>query len=177
VSNAAPWSWHKLSPPGRAATFRPDRAKLIALARGQKSEGALIWIAISEAGDPIDLVARAPRKKPASLVGRASMLNPTALRSFSISGSVRVDSDPIAWLKAGARGVLGVDLDRAALSLMDVEAIEVATAENARRLRAAFEKLVPSITVAKPEAHLVALATLVEAIERVCRPAIQEAAK
>jgi hypothetical protein len=137
----------------------------------------LIWIAISEAGDPIDLVAWAPRKKPASLVGRASMLNPTALRSFSISGSVRVDSDPIAWLKAGARGVLSVDLDRAALSLMDVEAIEVATAENARRLRAAFEKLVPSITVAKPEAHLVALSTLVEAIDRVCRPAIQEAAK
>jgi hypothetical protein len=90
---------------------------------------------------------------------------------------MRVDSDPIAWLKAGARGVLSVDLDRAALSLMDVEAIEVATAENARRLRAAFEKLVPSITVAKPEAHLVALATLVEAIEGVCRPEIQEAAK
>src|ERR1700746_1161103 len=27
ASNAAPWSWHKPSPPGRASTFRADRAR------------------------------------------------------------------------------------------------------------------------------------------------------
>jgi hypothetical protein len=124
------------------------------------SEGsvrALIFLALDELGDPVDLIAWSrKRKQCAAYLGRAWLLGLENLYAPRIidGGTLEVCADPLAWLRGGRRGVVIVSPQRAAPLLRDAaegEGLIVNSEAERRALMAILHRQSPRVIVRAQE--------------------------
>jgi len=104
--------------------------------------GALIILARSRIGEPMDLVAWTPGdNRLAAWFGYAGLLGEDTV---PLHETVRVHRSPMTWLRASRRGVVLINPARAARALQDAGSLQAEDLEHAKALK-------PLVTIATPK--------------------------
>ncbi len=114
-------------------------------ADGAEGVGAIIIMARSRIGDPMDLVAWTPGdNRLASWFGYAGLLGED---SVPLHETVRVHRSPMSWLQASRRGVVLINPARAARALQDAGPLQAEDLEHAKALKPIVTAVSPTILV------------------------------
>jgi hypothetical protein len=122
----------------------------------EEAVGAVIFPAANEIGDVVDLVAWSPPRPPARWQCRAGLLGAENVLASRLSAGLRVDPDPLTWLRRSCRGVIVLDERRARGVLYRAASLEVASVGQGQSLRRMLEVKPPQILVAPSDESLAA---------------------
>jgi hypothetical protein len=127
-------------------SFEPETC----LPLGMPTERALWFLVLDQHREPIDIVAWAPaRNRLGSWLGRAWALGQeqTFRPRLDPDGALPVWRDPLGWLRAGRRGLVLIDLIRAADELSFAGPLLAEDLDHAIELRDALSRPAPRILV------------------------------
>jgi len=133
---------------GRVVVAAERRFEFAELIRGERSQGALIFLAHDRLGYAADLIAW-NRHFLGSLLGRATLLGAEHWSAFRGAEAIPVYSDPLRWLQAERRGVAIVDEGAAAEALDGCQLI-AEDIRHGQRLRRLLTRPAPRISVPLP---------------------------
>jgi hypothetical protein len=142
-------------------SFEPEAC----LPLGMPTERAFWFLVLDQDREPIDIVAWAPaRSRLGSWLGRAWALGQEQVfrPRLDPDGALPIWRDPLGWLRAGRRGLVLIDLIRAADELSFAGPLLAEDLDHAIELRDALSRPAPRILVpterSRPERMLAEVA-------------------
>ena len=131
-----------------AVVFDGDRFDLGDDRPGEESQTALVFVARDQWGEPVDLVAWAPRfDLVATYLGAIGLLGEQAVLEPRLGEPLRVHPNILNWLRAGRRGVVILNHARARRLLDGCGPLQAHTVEHGLDLRKILTAPTPEIRV------------------------------